>query len=473
MWSRLKQIIKVIISKPPDPFTPQGRSQDRYRRAALTSLVMVTARVSNILTGILTVPITLKYLGEDLFGMWMVLTSVVGFLSFYDFGIGIGLRNLLIECMGNDDHETPRELIGNALLILIGLAMFMILLVYTLLPLLPISELIKCKNPASIPQILPTTQAVLVMFAAGLPITQLQNIANAYQRGYWGYLCFLIGRILGFLFVVWCVHAKQPLWILAGGFVGIPFAITLIGWIVFFFAAPAMRPWPVSPNRMLIRRLFGTGIYVLIHHISYALINTSAMVLIANTINAASATPYSVTQRMLGVSTVLTASLLLGISVPMGEAWHRREIDWVRRTLRRSELLVLLLGILPLVPFLFVGQAIILWWTKCPQSVPSFNLLIACVLLTCGTAICNIYGNCLMAMNDVRFLAISKFAAGVLVILSGYAAGLWYHSPSLITWMQFFFGTLVPGLLLWAKINRMIAPSRTPGPFANCPAIAK
>lgn len=458
--TRLYQIIRLLFSRPNNCSTVEGRSQERYRRAMLTTLVMVAARVSNILTGLITVPITLKYLGEDLFGIWMVLTSVVAFLSFSDFGIGVGLRNLLIECAGKDDLESPRKLIGNALLVLATLAVLLILLAFTVFPHLSWGELIKCKNPASVPQILPAVQAMVVMFAFGLPVTQLQNIANAYQRGYWGYLCFLVGRIFGFLFVLWCVWAKQPLWLLAGGYIGIPFFVTLIGWVIFLIAVPALRPWPVRPEWALMHSLFGIGIFVLIHNLSQALINASPILLIANTINAANAIPYSVTQRLLGVSSVITMSLMGGISVAVGEAWHRREYRWIQKTIRRSEIAVFFSGVVPLVIFIFAGRVIILWWTKSPVAVPSFFLLLACTLFACAISIGSVYSNCLIAMNYVRFIAVTRFAAGIVVLLGGYVTGVVSQSSTYIAFLQFFFGALIPNLLIWWKMKRVLLRSK-------------
>lgn len=454
--SRLHQVLKILFSKPLDSSTPEGRSQERYRRATLTTLVMMAARVSNILTGIVTVPITLNYLGEDLFGVWMVLMSVVGFLSFYDLGIGVGLRNLLIECVAKDDYEKPKRLIGNALMVTTMLAAVMIVIVFTVLPLLPWGELIKCKNPASVPQILPAAQAVIVMFALGLPIAQLQNIANAYQRGYWGYLCFLIGRIFGFLFVLWSAWTQQALWVLAGGYVGIPFMVTLVGWVVFLIAAPELRPWSVRFEQTLIRPLFGIGFFVMLHHLSFAMVNTSAIMLIANTIDAASAVPYSVTTRLLGVSGVITGSMMVGVSVAVGEAWHRQDYAWVKKTVRRSELMMLLVGIVPLILFLFAGQPIILWWTDSVEAVPSFFLLLACVLLISASAVGSIYTNCLMAMNYVRFVAITKFIAGIFVVLFGYAIGVVTQSPTMIAYLQFVIGALIPSLLFWRTMRGLL-----------------
>ncbi len=429
----------------------------RYQRAALTTIVMVAFRISNIVIGLLTVPITLRYLGEDLFGIWMVLMSLVGILSFYDFGIGTGLRNILIECSAKDDLESPKIFIGNALFLLTVLALLMIVIVCTVLPFAPWGDLIKCKDPTSLAEILPTAQAVLFMFALGLPISQLQQIANAYQRGYLGYLCLLFGRVFAFFFILWCVNDKQPLWVLAGGYVGIPFFVTLIGWLVFLRVAPAYRPWPIYPRWDVIHRLFGIGFYVLVHHLSYAMIHTSGVLLIANTISSASTIAYSVTNQLLGVSNILTSSLLVGVSVAVGESWHRKEYHWVKTIIRRSEISTFLFAIIPLFLLLLLGQSFIFWWTKSHNAVPSLFLLTSCVLLAAASSIGSIYADCLLAMNHVRFIAITRFLAGVVVLICGYICGVLFQSSAIIAFIQFFVGAFLPAFIFFLRMKRLLS----------------
>jgi len=449
-------MIKLLLTKPGDPSSESGRSLLRYQRAALTSLVMMAGRVVNILTGLLTVPITLNYLGEDLFGIWMVVTSIVGFLSFSDFGIGIGLRNMLIECAGKDDIETPKKLIGNALVVLLGMFFILSLVVLFVFPLLSWDQLIKCQHPDSVPHILPTMQSVVFMFALGLPVSQLQNIANAYQRGYWGYLCLFLGRVLGFLFVIWCVFAGQPLWLLAGGYIGFPFFVSLLGWGILFWKVPFLRPSLINSEIVVIKRLFGIGFFVLLYHLSYSLLNSSVILIIANTIGTAGAVPYSVTQKLLGVSSVIAMSLLAGISVAVGEAWHRKDLGWIRKSIRRTEKLTFLFGVIPLIFLMIFGRTIILYWTKSLASVPSFPLLLACTLFSVMMMFGSIYSNCLMAMNYVKLVAIVRFASGVIVFMGGFILGNSTQSSTLVVTLQFLVGALIPTFTFNKKLKEKI-----------------
>jgi len=446
-------MIRLLLKKPGDPSSESGRSLLRYQRAALTSIVLMAGRVVNLLTGLLTVPITLNYLGEDLFSIWMVVTSVVGFLSFSDFGIGIGLRNMLIECAGKDDFETPKKLIGNALIVLLGMFFFISLFVFFVFPLLSWDQLIKCQYPDSVPHILPTMQSVVFMFALGLPVSQLQNITNAYQRGYWGYFCLFLGRVFGFLFVIWCVFAGQPLWLLAGGYIGFPFFVSLLGWGILLWKVPYLRPSLINPEIAVMKRLFGIGFFVLLYHLSYSMLNSSVIIIIANTIGTEGVVPYSVTQKLLSVSSVITMSLLAGISVAVGEAWHRKDLVWVGKSIHRTEKLTFLFGVIPLIFLLLFGRTLIYYWTKSSASIPSFPLLLVCTLFSGIMMFGNIYSNSLIAMNYVRLVALLNCLGGFILIYGGYYLGKISQSSALIVILQSFVGAFIPTIVFRWKFQ--------------------
>jgi O-antigen/teichoic acid export membrane protein len=44
---------------------------------------------------VISVPLTLTYLGSERYGMWMAISSIVALLAFADFGLGNGLVNAI------------------------------------------------------------------------------------------------------------------------------------------------------------------------------------------------------------------------------------------------------------------------------------------------------------------------------------------------------------------------------------------
>src|ERR1035437_6060231 len=102
---RVKAVKSLLRLKPFDTSTDQGRSQERYRRAALTTVSSVLARAVAVGTSLITVRLTIRYLGVERYGLWMTITSVVSLLWFADLGMGNGLLNAIAEAHGRDDSE--------------------------------------------------------------------------------------------------------------------------------------------------------------------------------------------------------------------------------------------------------------------------------------------------------------------------------------------------------------------------------
>lgn len=50
---------------------------------------------TSILIGFYMVPLTIGYVDKEQYGVWLTLSSVVGWFSFFDIGLGNGLRNKL------------------------------------------------------------------------------------------------------------------------------------------------------------------------------------------------------------------------------------------------------------------------------------------------------------------------------------------------------------------------------------------
>src|ERR1043166_7111587 len=84
---RLRQIRSVIRFQPFDTSTTEGSSKERYRRIALTSATSILSKAVSLLTMLVSVPLTVNYLGPERFGLWMTISSVIAFLVFADFGI--------------------------------------------------------------------------------------------------------------------------------------------------------------------------------------------------------------------------------------------------------------------------------------------------------------------------------------------------------------------------------------------------
>lgn len=413
--SRPAQLVRLLRDRDIDLSTAEGRSKDRYRRAALTSAMLITARVMNIITGLATIPITLHYLGTDLFGIWMALTSFVVFLGFTDLGLGVGVQNALIRCHGDDDRKTPGRVVGMGMLALSAIASALCAIAFFVLPALPLTDWVQFENPASARWLLPTAQVMLICFAIGLPIGLVQRLCDAYQRGYWGYGLLMIGRTLGFVGVCIAALREWSLPILAGLYLATPFAVMLLGTLGFVLPRmPWLIPrWP-GLDRKLTQQLFGTGTLVLLSHIGRAMFNSMPAILIANQVSAAAVAPYAVTQKLIGIATLAIAPIVLSLWSPIGEAAVRGDVPWIKRALRRTLQYITLAYAPVAIALVLLGRPIIQLWTGKQEVVPHWSLLLAVLFFSSLTIYGQLTVTILGALNRFALRSIATLGLATL-----------------------------------------------------------
>lgn len=107
-----------------------NRGSSRSVKAKKNICWMLLIKGGNVLIGILLIPMTLGYVNSDTYGLWIALSSMIAWISFFDIGINNGLKNNLAKALAIGDHDKAKTYIsttyGILTLIFIPL-MFMLL----------------------------------------------------------------------------------------------------------------------------------------------------------------------------------------------------------------------------------------------------------------------------------------------------------------------------------------------------------
>src|SRR3712207_2651433 len=115
---RIPELARIFFSR-----KEQNRGIERIRRAGLTGVTSILAQGITILAGIISVPLTLTYLGKERYGVWLTINSLLQWLYVSNMGLsGNALVNKLSEANGRDDRTTAQELAATAFWSLTGIA---------------------------------------------------------------------------------------------------------------------------------------------------------------------------------------------------------------------------------------------------------------------------------------------------------------------------------------------------------------
>jgi O-antigen/teichoic acid export membrane protein len=103
--------------------TPTSRTE----RAWLTALNAFLQNGARVLVGLVVTPIVVRLLGSELYGNWLIIVQMAGYLLLADLNPGTGLKLTLATQQHLEDQDTKRRQIGASLVVgLINLPLYLI-----------------------------------------------------------------------------------------------------------------------------------------------------------------------------------------------------------------------------------------------------------------------------------------------------------------------------------------------------------
>lgn len=376
--SALKQannIVKYIRITPYDLSTSNGRESERHRRAILTTITSILAKGITILTGFISIPLTVNYLGVERFGLWMTITSISMMFVFADFGLGNGLVNVLAKANGKNEKLIAKEAVSNVFFMQSFVALFLILIFGLTYKFISWSNFFNVTTDLAIQESAPAVMMFFLIFAFKLPTAIVQKIQIAYQEGFISNLWQAGGSILSLIALLVAINYKAGLTILIFSMTGVETIVMIINLIYQFlfvrnWIAPSWKLFKLRKAKILLRIGLIFSIITLANIIGSSLDN----IIIANYMGASSVSEYAVVQKLFSIMFIVTF-----ITAPywpaFGEAFAQLDYIWARKTQKKIQKISFYVTILLCLPLLVFGKFIIKIWIG-PEIIPSFPLLI-------------------------------------------------------------------------------------------------
>ena len=141
---------RMLRLRPFDTSTPEGRSAERYRRIAWSTMLSTIARFVGLATSFISVPLVVGYLGSERYGMWLTMSSLVAALGPLDMGIGLGLLTVVSDAYGRDDRQAARRAISTAVAMLTTIAALAVVVFGIVYFLIPWARFFNVASPAAV-----------------------------------------------------------------------------------------------------------------------------------------------------------------------------------------------------------------------------------------------------------------------------------------------------------------------------------
>ena len=413
----IRDTIGLLRLRAFDTGTEEGRSQERHRHIAWTTVTAAVAKGSALAAMLISVPLTLGYLGPERFGLWMTVAAVIAMLGFADFGLGNGILNAVSHDSGRNDFRGIHQSVSNGMIMLAAIGILILAVFLAIYPFVPWPAVFNVDTELAALESGPVVLVLVVCFIATLPLAATQKIQLGLQQGYWGNLWEAVGSIAGLIGIVVATSLEAGLPWIALAMAGAPVVFRALNTLVFFaFQETALRPRLAHFDLNAIRRLIRAGILFFSLQLAVVVGFQSDNIIIARILGVEAVAGYDIALKLSTLPAVFIGLVVVAQWPAYGEAWTRGDSAWIRRTFVRTLRLSLLFAVPFGVILLIWGDTIIRIWAG-PEVVPSIGLLIGISVWSVLLVLGNVIAALLNGLHVVKFQAINALLMATANIL--------------------------------------------------------
>lgn len=326
------------------------RSGDnRTRLAKINTIEMLGLKGVSIILQFALLPLTVNYVSSSIYGVWLSLSSIVAWMSFFDVGINNGLKNRYVQAVADNDIKKAKGLVSTTYAILICI------FVPITVVLLFCNQFIDWSGFLNLPEdnsITKSVTIIVVYFSANFIFSTINVIMTAEQHPAYASLINVLQQLLTFIMIIILTKTTQ------GNLINLCLALclsplaVLIFYNIFLFLgkyrhiAPSLK----YVNFSYAKDLFSLGIKFFVIQVAVIILYQTSNFIMIRYYGPDAVTQYNVAYKLFFALNMVFSIVITPIWAAVTDALARNEISWVQKAFKKYVQIL----------FLFFGLAIIM-----------------------------------------------------------------------------------------------------------------
>lgn len=371
----MKQTIQKIYSK-------IGIKSDRTKNITKHVLVSFVYKGGSIITSFLMVPLTINYLDTENYGIWLTLSSFIAWFSFFDIGLGNGLRNKFAEAKVKGDLTLAKAYVSSAYFTIGSVCLLLVFIFFGLNFFIDWTRVFNAD--ASLQNELGILMPIVFsFFCLQLVVKLITTIYTADQHhSMQGKINFFTSA--GSLLAIWLITKTTGNSLLIFGtiFSALPVLI-LIGLNVFAFTnvykdyKPTLSLWKIE----YLKDIFGLGLSFFFIQMAWIVITTTDNMLISQLFSPKEVVPFNLAFKLFSISTMIFTIIVTPYWSTFTEAYLKKDFSWIKDSMKNLKKIVFFFCLLT---FAILGFSSLLYKIWIGKSIDvSFDISLLMCIYTC------------------------------------------------------------------------------------------
>jgi O-antigen/teichoic acid export membrane protein len=339
-----------------------NKGHHRSIKAKKNILASFFIRGTSILISLILVPLTINYINPSRYGIWLTLSSIVGWFSFFDIGLTQGLRNKFVEAKEKGDDNLVQTYVSTTYAIL-AITFFFIWLIFLIA-----NNFLNWPRILNIPAGMGADVSILAIivftyFCMQFVLKIITTILTADQYPAKASFIDVLGQAASLVIVFILVKTTQGSLVKLGIALCASPLFILIGANFFLFNGSYKKYRPsISKIKFSYGKiLLNLGVVFFIIQIAGVVQYESANIIIARNFGTAEVTSYNIVYKYFGMIMMVFTIFLTPFWSSSTEAYLKNDIQWIKNGMKKYNQLNIVLAIAGLLMLLFSGTVYRLW----------------------------------------------------------------------------------------------------------------
>jgi len=337
----------------------------------------------SIVVSLVLVPLTINYINPIQYGIWLTLSSIIAWFSFFDIGFGNGLRNKFAEAKATGQLENARIYISTTYCVLsitFGLTWIVFFFVNYFINW---SKILNAPDSMSV-ELTSLSLIVVTFFCIQIVLKTINTVLIADQNTARASFLDMGGQLFAlFLIIILINTTSGSLLYLALAF-GLAPIILLISASLWLYSKKYKS---YAPSRRFInfeyaREILKLGIKFFLIQIAVIVIYQTSNIIIAHVSGPKDVTIYNIAFKYFGIATMLFSIIITPFWSAFTDAFSLKDYSWMKRTVKKLRSIAYLSMGFVLVMTIASGFAYKLWVGDLVNVRSSISIFMALYVIT-------------------------------------------------------------------------------------------
>jgi O-antigen/teichoic acid export membrane protein len=312
-----------------------SNKHERTKKAGKNIIASFLIKGISIFIGFILVPMTLNYLDQTRYGIWITISSFLTWFTFFEIGLGSGLKNKLAEALAVKDYETGRIYVSTTYAIL-SIIMGIVAIIFFIGNRYIDWTVVLNTDKDLATDLMALSYIVFGFFFLRFVVKLVGIVLIADQRPAVNNLFGPLGNLIALIVIYILTKTTEGSLVYLGLTLSVSPVLVLIVASIYFYNTDYKN---IAPSLSFVqfkyaRNLLSLGVKFFVIQVAALVLFQSGNIIITQFFGPAQVTPYNIAYKYFSILSMGFSIIMMPFWAAHTEAWVKKDIAWINSTVK-------------------------------------------------------------------------------------------------------------------------------------------